>query len=52
MNYFEGDEVFYKDIDDDISTGYYVIREFITDEIVLLMDNHGRELEAFLTELS
>ena len=52
MTYFEGDEVFYKDIDDDISTGYYIIREFITDEIVLLSDSHGRELEAFITELS
>lgn len=52
MEFFQGDEVFYKDIDDDISTGYYVIREFITDDIVLLCDNHGRELEAYLTELS
>ena len=52
MQYFQGDEVFYKDIDNNISTGYYVIRGFITDEIVLLSDNHGRELEAFLTELS
>lgn len=52
MAYFQGDEVFYMDIDNDISTGYYVIKEFITDEIVLLSDNHGRELEAFVTELS
>jgi len=52
MTYFEGDEVFYKDIDDDISTGYYIIREFITDDIVLLSDSYGRELEAFITELS
>jgi len=52
MAYFQGDEVFYKDIDDDISSGYYVIKEFITDEIVLLCDKHGRELEAFITELS
>lgn len=52
MKFFQGDEVFYKDIDNDISTGYYIIREFITDEIVLLSDNNGRELEAFITELS
>ena len=52
MDYFQNDEVFYMDIDNDISTGYYVIKEFITDEIVLLSDNHGRELEAFVTELS
>ncbi len=52
LNFFQGDEVFYKDVDDDISTGYFTIREFITDEIVLLCDSHGRELEAFLTELS
>lgn len=52
MTYFQGDEVFYRDIDDNILTGYYIIREFITDEIVLLCDNHGRELEAFITELS
>jgi len=52
MTYFEGDEVFYKDIDNDISTGYYIIQEFITDDIVYLRDENGRELEAFITELS
>jgi len=52
MTYLKGDEVFYKDIDEDISTGYYTIQEFITDEIVLLSDKNGRELEAFITELS
>ena len=52
MSYFRGDEVFYRDIDNDISTGYYIIREFITDEIVLLSNDNGTELEAFVTELS
>jgi len=52
MTYLKGDEVFYKDIDEDISTGYYTIQQFITDEIVLLSDKNGRKLEAFITELS
>ena len=52
VKFFQGDEVFYKDIDDNISTGYYVIQKFITDEIVLLSNNNGTELEAFITELS
>ena len=52
MTYFEGDEVFYKDIDNDISTGYYVIKKFITDDIVYLCDENERQLEAFITELS
>ena len=51
MQFFQGDEVFYKDIDNNISTGYYTIREFITDDIVLLSDNFGREIEAYLNEL-
>jgi len=52
MELLKGDEVFYTDIDDDISSGYYVIQKFITNEIVLLSDKNGRELEAFITELS
>ena len=46
-----GDEVFWNDPDDGLTSNYYKIKQFLTDNIVLLA-NENSETEAFIHELS
>jgi hypothetical protein len=46
-----GDEVYWNDPDDGLTSDHYKIKEFLTDDIVLLINNHA-ETEAFIHELS
>jgi hypothetical protein len=48
----EGAEVYWNDPDDGICSGWYIIEKAITDEIVLLRNDAGSELEAYISELS
>lgn len=48
-----GDEVYWNDPDDGISSGYYIVVKYITDEILALRsEDWSSELEAFESELS
>jgi len=45
-------EVYWTDPDDGLCSGWYTIRTFISEEIVLLTNEEGSEVEAFVHELS
>jgi hypothetical protein len=45
-----GDEVFWRDPEDDLCSAYYTIKEFLTNEIVFLV-NENSKTEAFLHEI-
>lgn len=46
-----GDEIYWNDPDDGLTSDHYTIKEFLSGDIVLLINDHS-ETEAFLHELS
>ena len=48
----EGAEVYWTDPDNGISSGYYHVVKIISEEIVLLKNEAGSEVEVFLSELT
>jgi len=51
-NLHEGAEVYWNDPDNDVCSGHYKVVNIINDDIVLLKNEYGSELEAYVGELS
>ena len=48
----KGDEVYWTDPDDGKCSGYYTVLAVRPDDVVLLQNDDGSEVEAWITEVS
>lgn len=52
MEWAIGDEVYWNDPDNGILSGIYKIEDFLSEDVALLKNDVGSEVEVFLSELS